>query len=231
MFASADPSSFYDDCPFCSVTRDEAFRKLIQNTVLFETQNYVVVPALGSFVPGYVIVATKDHYINFAELPTEMFLEFFQIHKAVRKVVRAKYGPTLSFEHGSWDIDRGGACINHAHLHVLPFMGDTAALMPNEFPSKIVHPHSWQSQAQKNSGYIYIEDSAENARVYTAQSEFPRQYVRQRICLTLGEDLCTKWNWDLWKFEDNIRITIHDIASELGNLSIAGAPESQKDLR
>lgn len=47
-------------CPFCRLRHDQMFASRVENTVLAESEQFLAVPALGSFVPGYVLLVSND---------------------------------------------------------------------------------------------------------------------------------------------------------------------------
>lgn len=43
------------DCIFCDLDKSK-----LENTILEETENFIVVPALGSLTQGYVLIVAKN---------------------------------------------------------------------------------------------------------------------------------------------------------------------------
>lgn len=213
-----DEPSYYDDCPFCSLDTDRNFRSLVQNTVLLETKSFVVLPALGSFVDGYLIIATKNHLLNFTRLEDDQFREFRILHQNVTKVLRSHYGPIITFEHGNnQNLDRGGSCIDHAHVHLLPFGGDPWSIVGSPYAVKEIAP----ANQSREYDYLYLEADTGEARVYGG-SEFPRQYMRQRLCSILADGLQDKWDWSAYPFIEKVERTIRAVKVDLGQSNTGG---------
>jgi diadenosine tetraphosphate (Ap4A) HIT family hydrolase len=207
----------YEDCPFCDVD-DPKFRAKEENTVLIETDNFIVVPTRGSFVPGYLLIVTKRHFINFGQLPNRLFAEFRHVHHTAREHVRSAYGPVITFEHGGNGgfSDRGGSCIEHAHMHIVPYADDPWGLVEPDYTCKRTDTQTWPQHLRENTGYIYLESDSAAARIYYASPDFPRQYLRRRLCARLGGELRDKWHYDLYPFEQKIAETVERTAALRG---------------
>ena len=56
-----------EGCPFCvKVIAGEG--RTLHDRVLADLSEFVVVPALGMFLPGYLLLVTRDHVPSFAHL-------------------------------------------------------------------------------------------------------------------------------------------------------------------
>jgi diadenosine tetraphosphate (Ap4A) HIT family hydrolase len=189
------------------------FRAKPENTVFFETENFVVMPTRGSFVPGYLLIVTKQHFINFGQLHGPVFTEYQDIHRLVKEHVRAAYGPVITFEHGGNGgvSDRAGSCIEHAHMHIVPYASDPWDLVELDYTWKSTNTLTWPDHLNAPAGYIYLESDGDEARVYYASPDFPRQYLRRRLCERLSGSLLDKWHYDLYPFEQNIAETIRQL--------------------
>jgi ATP adenylyltransferase len=218
----------YEDCPFCHMD-DPQVRARAENTVFFETENFVVVPTRGSFVPGYLLIVTKQHFINFGQLPDRLFTEFRHIHHTMREHVRSIYGPTITFEHGGNGgfSDRGGSCIEHAHMHIVPYADDPWELFEPDYTWKSTDTRTWPQRLKAHGGYIYLESDSAIARIYFASPDFPRQYLRRRLCARLGGELRDKWHYDLYPFEKKIAETVEKMGGLRGRSPLKSADNTR----
>ena len=95
-----------------------------QNRVLCETDNFFVFPTLGPIdIEGYLLIATKKHYLGFGMIPSEQYSELNELIKETKKIIKDVYKkPTIIFEHGPriGEDTKPGKSIDHAHLHVIP---------------------------------------------------------------------------------------------------------------
>ena len=76
------------DCIFCNIDKTK-----LENTIIDETNNFLVLPAVGSLVEGYLLIISKRHLNSMAELTKEEKEEYqFLINKyhTLFKVVRSK---------------------------------------------------------------------------------------------------------------------------------------------
>lgn len=76
-----------DNCRFCNFDSSKIF-----NTILEETDNFLVIPALGSLVDGYVLIITKEHLYNMNQLDNELKVEYFNLVNKYRKLFMKIYG-------------------------------------------------------------------------------------------------------------------------------------------
>jgi hypothetical protein len=84
-------------CRFCPPAFSSYGRGQIENTVLFETDEFVVVPSLGSLVEGWLLIVSKEHYLCMAEAPPSLIDELLALQQFVRGVIVDKYQP-LGFD-------------------------------------------------------------------------------------------------------------------------------------
>lgn len=90
-------------CDYCKEFRRgflEIEKENFGNRILFETENFLVFPTLGQIVEGYLLIASKEHYLNIGEIPLELYPELEKLQHKVRKVLEDNYYTPLFFEHG-----------------------------------------------------------------------------------------------------------------------------------
>ena len=110
------------ECKFCRIhSTDEV--KAVSDTILYENENFFVVPALGCFVENYIMIVAKRHICSMAYLNQEEKKDLETLINEFRKILKEKYGfyPVV-FEHGASnnDTNKSACCILHAHLHIVP---------------------------------------------------------------------------------------------------------------
>ena len=120
----ADPS-----CTYCSeiarTTLGSALHSLLRDWsehygyVLHESENFSVLPAIGSCCDGYVLMLPKAHLMSFGLLSAELDNEFENLVERITSYLRHKFGlDVVIFEHGAKSSrSRAGSCMDHAHLH------------------------------------------------------------------------------------------------------------------
>jgi diadenosine tetraphosphate (Ap4A) HIT family hydrolase len=109
------------DCPFCPghLTASTADA----DTLLARGPGVNLLPTVGMMVPGYLLVTTQEHVLSMGDLGTRHLEELGPWLDAVRSLLAPHFGQYLTFEHGSSVADRTWACIEHAHLHLIPLAG------------------------------------------------------------------------------------------------------------
>lgn len=117
------------ECTFCAELTGEETNNLLRivlregctTRVVRETENFVVLPTIGQIVEGYLLIVSKQHYLSFGHIPAQCFREFMNLKEETRQVLSEVYTSPIFFEHGPIsESKRGGCCVEHAHLHVVP---------------------------------------------------------------------------------------------------------------
>src|SRR5581483_7342303 len=109
------------DCTFCAELKMGSDCAL-WNQPLAETENFVVVPSLGSLVQGWVLIVPKNHSLSLGAMHIGFRKEIDTLEKRIKESLHAQYRkPVVSFEHGPSAVKHGTGCgIDHAHLHLVP---------------------------------------------------------------------------------------------------------------
>jgi len=180
------------NCLFCQIAKHQAsVDGQPENVILYESDNFYVKPALGHFVEGYCLVITKEHARTMAELDAEECIELNGVIDELTDRLKALY-PNSSpnsrciFEHGAaCPSNRAGACIDHAHLHVLPVHCDLRSRLsglsgtPVNGVRALTHLHS------EIESYIYYQPEANLGMVYSCHDRIPSQFMRRLVCKQL----------------------------------------------
>lgn len=183
------------NCLFCSIAQGDAPQssETVEDLILAESPEFYLKPALGSFVEGYSLIIPKDHYRTFAEIPSEILSDFVELQAKVRKIVSSIYGlPTMIFEHGAaCPQNRAGACIDHAHMHIVPFKGGLVA-HPDMGAYREVGSLYDISSVTSGRSYLFIEDEF-GSRVILCEERVESQFLRRQIASHLG--VGDVWDW------------------------------------
>jgi len=211
-----------ENCEFCSefssLKQDKLsfFHSLflhLDNRILKETENFVIVPSLGQILEGYLLVITKDHYISMGTLPSQFHVEVNQVIERTSEILRTAYNTDiLQFEHGpSSSSKKGGCCIDHAHVHIVPLNAD---ILPNidSLPDLVLRerceanafPGITQYFLKENRPYLYINISraSNNKSIILDANGLPSQYMRRVIAQAIGKE--NEWDWAIFLGEQEI---------------------------
>ena len=199
-------------CPYCEEF-EEGFLRVegenLGNRILLETPDFVVFPTLGCFVEGYLLIATRVHYVGIGQMPSTLNQELEKIQKKVRDALSTIYGVSpVFFEHGSVSTEKcGGNSIFHAHLHALPVEVDVVGELSQRFSCEpITDLARLQSIHSDGSPYLFWENGNGSRFVFKVTSEIPSQFLRQLIAEKLG--IPKRWNWRTYPGLEEMKRTI-----------------------
>ncbi len=202
-------------CAFCTKLNRKEDKGDIEdltsltNRVVYETENFVVIPSLGQIVEGYLLVMPKGHYLSIGEVPPENYLELEAVQKRVRKVLTENYGAPVFFEHGAVSPSkRGGCCVDHAHLHALPVQIELIEIVAKHFHfTKIDGFHPLKSSFNRGEPYLFVEENSGERFLFQIPDVIPSQYLRQIVARELGKP--ERWDWRSYPGWEEIRGTIN----------------------
>jgi XTP/dITP diphosphohydrolase len=209
------------DCPFCAeLENDESgifatmMGSRLPSRVLYEDEHFLVLPPLGEFMVGGLLVLTREHILSFAHLPPAQFDHLQRLLTAIQRVLVKHWGvPPLIFEHGpAPEEGKGVCCVDHAHL--------------NLFPAPVwVHPHlaermhfsltglaSLTRLRCAEFGYLFVQENDGTRRAYDGRN-VPTQLVRRIITTQLG--LPERWHWRDYLGKEELLATFHALQGQI----------------
>ena len=188
-------------CVFCIADQDwgdtkyykEFFPGFPKRTI-FETNNFVVFPAIGQIVEGYLLIVTKQHFLSTAHVPEELIEELERVMVFVRRLLTDVYQPPIFYEHGPMSsTHKGGCSIMHAHIHAVPVKIELTKRLEKQFSGqKISRLEDLRDQKLRNQSYIFLENTDGVRFVYDVPI-LPSQYVRRIIAKCIG--VRDSWDW------------------------------------
>lgn len=196
-------------CPFCNIDKAK-----IENTIIEETSNFFVIPAVGALVEGYILIISKNHIYAMSELTIEEMKEYENLinkYRGIFKSIYAKY--PIVFEHGSPNINNSikANSITHAHTHIVNHnYKDEKNLIEDLHFKKM---KSIKQIMNKNSdNYIFYMNA--NKDMYFTNKFNP---ISQIMRIKIAEDLnkLFEYDWRKNKLEHNIKLTISKISNYL----------------
>lgn len=201
-----------DDCSYCKHLHNN-----YDDRCVYTSENFFVIPTLGQFIKGYLLIIPKRHIMSMAELSQNEFEEFITVLEDIKYILKMTYNNShiLVWENGTGNNGIGKAkdSIVHAHTHIVP-----SSLTPNLIKEKsginftLINPYDL-SKFGKHSYLLLLDDKFwiinDDSNLY-----IPRQFIRQLLaedCNITGE----QWNWRLYPFNDLIHQTLKDIFDSL----------------
>ena len=180
--------------------------------VLKESQHWVVVPSLGPLVVGHLMLVSKVHKrsVLSSSLPAIQDCDRLLGLCGLRLTKLYSKGVVV-FEHGAGNQERSGACIDHAHLHVLPGPERFVDVVLNEFVNWTAGRSLSELRESVLSGAAYLlvgSIQLERIQLHILDEPIPSQYLRRAH----AEEVRTAGHWD-WRREARLRVfadTIQD---------------------
>jgi XTP/dITP diphosphohydrolase len=188
-------------CPFCVEIEADGptvFGEMIGNRlasrIVYEDQDFVIMPPLGQFMAGGLLLLTRQHIPSFAFLAAEKLDRLESLVKVVCQTVSARWGVSpLLFEHGpAPEITKGVCCVDHAHFNIFPAQ---VQLHPHLAARMSMRMTSLMELNKLNSaefGYLLVQENDGTRRVYDGQY-VPTQLVRRIITSQMG--MPERWHW------------------------------------
>jgi diadenosine tetraphosphate (Ap4A) HIT family hydrolase len=157
---------------------------------------FISLPSIGCFADGYLLVLPQRHVLSFSHLSDKELNVGLKYAEELRGELEPIYGTYILAEHGAGGpCDPGAACVDHAHMHLIP-MGDRAAAVREKYLERGGRPtisgglDSFRAFAE--TSYVALSITSERYEFWPA-NRFPRQFVRQVCADLLG--LGQFYNW------------------------------------
>ena len=130
-----------------------------------------------------------------AELGLEEMSELEGVLREVAIALTTLYKSGFcTFEHGAvCPANRAGACIDHAHMHILPTNCDVTQRLGALQGRRISNLRELHDFGNRRQSYIYYEPRPGTRMVYTCDERVPSQLMRRLLCEQLG--MGTNWDW------------------------------------
>lgn len=208
------------DCPFCKEINCNDQNYLNKSRIVMETDNFVVLPTLGCFCKGYLLVLPKNHVLSMSDLSYDKLDELHKITNIISKYIWEKMNMKRNiFEHGTKnEYESTSTSIEHAHLHIVPFDGQVLRLLPKDCSFKRIK--GFNDLKFETNNYLYLNDINNNDYIVQAKN-YLSQFFRRIVCEGIG--MKHFWDWKEYPFVDNVETTlsIFNGISERENLVVS----------
>lgn len=200
-------------CAFCleldgegSSIFNEFLQDRLASRVIYQDDLFVVMPPLGQFIQGGLLLLTRAHIPSFAHLPPEWFPRLEQLLHAIQKLSVAHWGVSpIVFEHGTAvDQTKGRCCVDHAHLNIFPAKVDVHAHLASRMYLKLATLSQLKRLGRAEFGYLFVQENDNTRHAYDAQFA-PGQLVRRIITAQIG--LPERWHWRDYPGTDELLAT------------------------
>lgn len=225
-----------EPCAFCDPPLNAQEVPTFDFAVSVASGHIAVKAALGMMRPAYLLGVTKEHVTSFAQLDVETLREVDEVFTEVEQRTIARLGLShlarnqiyesyIRLEHGSDNVDScglgAGACVTHAHQHLIPATPNTADLMLDK-----AHDINWRKldsyeelSLLRGEPYLYV--GHEGSHYAAVNPGVVSQWGRRVIA---KEDRRTDWDWALSPRILNFMWSLHALGWQLppGKTSMFG---------
>ncbi len=167
---------------------------LPRDRVVHMSTSFVLLPPLGQFMEGGLLLLTRKHVKSMAHLEAGQFSELEDLMSEVTTKLRGAYGSTpVFFEHGPGrGRGKSTCCVDHAHLNIFPADVDLMPLL-GQFPGhEIGSLNELASLRDNDDDYIFVQHG-DGTRTVHFSEDFPSQFIRREITRQLGYP--ERWHW------------------------------------
>lgn len=204
------------DCAYC---RYLAGYPADNERTVYKSQNFFVLPTVGQFITGYLLVIPFNHIMSNAELEDSLLDEFNVVLGDMEYLLKLTYGASqvLVWENGSGSCGIGKAkdSIVHSHVHICPSTLSSETIENvSGFPFETITLKDLKKY--KAHSYLLVRTPDYNHWKINNNPDLyiPRQYVRQLVAeeYNLPGD---SWNWRTNHFSEKMYQTVEDIKAAL----------------
>lgn len=199
------------DCTFCRALPGVGLNPVTApsapvDQILSVGPSVVLTPTLGTLVPGYLMVVTTEHLTSVGALGTSRLPELQSWLRSRLAQLEPVFGQYLVFEHGSGKSRRdapSGACIVHAHLHLVPANDSLIALLRQSLAWRALASFSDLANfADQN--YAFLETEA--GRYISTEIDLPGQWIRRQVAQSIGRS--DYYDWGVFSGEEELQETL-----------------------
>ena len=192
-------------CLFCDIAEGNA-AWAPENLIIAANEYAFAKPALGQFVDGYTLIVSQEHIRSFSEMSDVELGHVEELKDKIGAALKHLYHqPVVVFEHGCGqgpDL-RGGSCIDHAHLHVLPLQASLEYALQSRFRfTRLERLEDLARRCGTAGPYIYLETGRGERFTFELDSPIPSQFMRRLICQSLDQP--NLWDWKIHPFRERI---------------------------
>lgn len=209
------------DCPFCAELENDRlsiFASLMGDRlpcrVVYEDEYFVVMPPLGEFMEGGLLLLTREHILSLAHLPPAQFDHLERLVQAIQRALVQRWGVApLVFEHGpAPEWSKGVCCVDHAHLNIFPAAVQVHPHLARRMHLSLGSLSELAKLRRAEFGYLFVQENDGVRRAYDGRG-VPTQLVRRLITAELGRP--ERWHWRDYPGRDELLATYHALKGQI----------------
>lgn len=201
------------ECPFCLFVEDEVtpvwqhlFPGSNDNEILWSSNTFILALDTAPLTEGHVLIFSRKHETSFSVLINDVESELRQAVSIAGGLLSAAYGEFTYFEHGAMSFTRNaGACVDHAHLHLVPGLYNLLPSISTDYP-EVARYADYESALHAMTGNPYVLFGSQSFGTYaTPAPRCTTQYLRKLI--SIQANVPDRWNWrDCIRRADSLRL-------------------------
>jgi len=209
------------NCPFCAEFEDDGLSLFagmmgdrLPCRVVYEDEHFVVMPPLGEFMEGGLLLLSREHLLSLAHLPAAQFAHLERLLQAIqRALVKHWGGATVVFEHGpAPDWSKGVCCVDHAHLNIFPAPVHVHPHLAGRMSLSLGSLSGLAKLRRAEFGYLFVQENDGARRAYDGR-DAPTQLVRRIITAQLG--FPERWHWRDYVGRDELLATYNALKEQI----------------
>lgn len=169
-------------CNFCEdiLKKNRLLGLPAKESILYEDENIYVMPDISPLAIGHLLIISKKHFQSFASANAETMESLKKFLRYYKKRIGNRNFSI--FEHGAVIPYHAGASIDHAHMHILPYVLDIKQKLTNTFG----YPQKYDLTQisilkEKKQSYFYCMVNNENLGVIFEVQKVPSQFLRKIV--------------------------------------------------
>ena len=181
-------------CHFCeqifALNKEQGLPE--EESIIYQDENIYVIPDISPLAVGHLLIVARQHYQGYASAgmavwrSVRKFLAFYE-----QRIGNTQY---TIFEHGAVIPYHAGASIDHAHIHILPFLLPLGGILERDFG--VGYPCALEELSifmNRNQPYLYYMIGIQQQGVAYPVEKIRSQYLREIINQQLNSNPAYDW--------------------------------------
>lgn len=201
---------YKQDCVLCrefNGSKETNFHRIYgeqYSRILCETDNFVLIPALGQLALHQSMIVPRKHYLSMKNAIKDFSEVQFLIDHYLTTFSTEK-DRVLFFENGN-STHISSSCIEHAHLNILPIRFDFEKEAMGFFDrsKQVIYNYDLKSLYQDlegNTSYRIAGTYSDGFYAMSLDQKPESQFMRKKLAGLLDTDT---WDWKNFGFQDSI---------------------------
>jgi XTP/dITP diphosphohydrolase len=209
------------DCPFCAEFEQDGLNIFartmgdrLPSRVIYQDEDFVVMPPLGQFMEGGLLLLAREHILSLAWLRPALMEKLERLLACIRDALVQRWGvPPLVFEHGpAPEWSKGVCCVDHAHLNIFPAPVRVAPHLEPRMSMPMGSLSDLVRLRQAEFGYLMVQENDGARRAYDGK-DVPTQLVRRIITTQLR--FPERWHWRDYPGGDELLATYQALKGQI----------------